>query len=194
MAFICRWKGCWGLRPWRQGLRARQIAIGRSIVTPSICPGREFLVSLDWLVALVWVMGQKKVVIVLCRWACVAVLLSFKNVSRCLLSSSKKSPRHRWSSYCFLNNKYKGRKLKHTKKKIIASLDLYLCRCRLCSPPSHHPCHWQIKAIISRHCRCLPCLGDLCTLELPMLEIFWRQKVQYIWLENLRYQDSLVKF
>ena len=75
----------------------RSIGIARSIVTPFLCPSRgPICVSCDWLVAL-GVMGLKKVVIVLCGWAGVAVF--FNNFSRCLLSSSKKSPRHRWSSY-----------------------------------------------------------------------------------------------
>ena len=92
IAFICRWQGCWGRGPWGWGLRARQIAIARSIVTPFLCPSRgPICVSRDWLVALVGVMGLKKVVIILCGWAGVAVF--FNNFSRCLLSSSKKSPR-----------------------------------------------------------------------------------------------------
>ena len=44
-------------------------------------------------------MGLKKTVIVLCWWACVGILLSFNNFSLCLLRSSKKSPKHCWSSY-----------------------------------------------------------------------------------------------
>ena len=98
MAFICWWQGCWGFGPWGRGLRAWQIAIARSIVIPLLCPSwGPICVSRDWLVALVGVMGLKKVVIVLCGWAGVAVF--FNNFFRCLLSSSKKSPRHRWSSY-----------------------------------------------------------------------------------------------
>ena len=34
MAFICRWQECWGCGPWGWGLRAWQIAIAWSIVTP----------------------------------------------------------------------------------------------------------------------------------------------------------------
>ena len=32
-------------------------------------------------------------------------------------------------------------------------------------PRSHHPCHQQIKAIISRHRRCFPRFGDLSLLD-----------------------------
>ena len=53
--------------PWGQDLRARQIAIARSIVTPLLCPGLEpICVSPDGLIGLVGVMGLKKVMIVLC--------------------------------------------------------------------------------------------------------------------------------
>ena len=52
---------------------------------PLLCSGQESIcVNLDCLVA--WgVIGLKKVVIVLCGWACVAVLLSFNNV--CVLAT-----------------------------------------------------------------------------------------------------------
>ena len=98
MAFIYRWQGCWGHVPWDWGLCARQIAIAQSIVTPLLCPGQETIcVSLDWLVALVGMMGLKKVVIVLYGWACVVVLLCLNNFSLCPVS--KKNRRHRCSSY-----------------------------------------------------------------------------------------------
>ena len=100
MPFICWWQGCWGCGHWVRGLCAWHIAIAWSIVTPLLCPGREpICISLKWLVALVGVMGLKNVVIVLCGWVYVAILLSFNNFSLCLLSSSKKSPTHHWSSY-----------------------------------------------------------------------------------------------
>ena len=47
-------------------------------------------------------------------------------------------------------------------------------------PQPQHPCHRQIKAIISRHRRCFPRFGDISILDRPMLEIFRRQKLQYI--------------
>ena len=50
---------------------------------------------------------------------------------------------------------------------------------------SQHPWHWQIKAIISPHCRCLLHFSDLSILDQSRLKIFQRPKLQYIWLENL---------
>ena len=43
--------------------------------------------------------GAKESCDVLCWCSCVVVLLSFNNLSLCLLSSSKKSPEQCWSSY-----------------------------------------------------------------------------------------------
>ena len=52
-----------------------QTAIIWSIVTPLKCPGEGPICeeAHDWLVAWVGVMGLKKIVIVLCGWACVCV-------------------------------------------------------------------------------------------------------------------------
>ena len=47
-------------------------------------------------------------------------------------------------------------------------------------PGPQHPCHRQIKAIISRHRGCFPRFGDISILVRPMLVIFRRQKLQYI--------------
>ena len=44
-------------------------------------------------------------------------------------------------------------------------------------PRPCHPYHRQIKAIISRHRRCFPCIGDLSILDWTMIGIFWRQKL-----------------
>ena len=57
---------------------------------------------------------------------------------------------------------------------------------------SHHPCHRQIKAIISRHCRCLPHFGDLSILDRFRLKIFQSKKLQYIWLENFACIDNKI--
>ena len=77
MAFICRWQGWWDCGPWGPGLRAQQIAIAGSIITPLQCPSwNPICVSLHWFLAWVGEMGLKKSVIVLCWWACVAVLWS----------------------------------------------------------------------------------------------------------------------
>ena len=74
---ICRWQGWWdhGPRGW-----------GLMCMTNCYCPinCNPFAMSwvgachvaLDWLEAWVGVMGLKKAVIVLCWWACVAVLWS----------------------------------------------------------------------------------------------------------------------
>ena len=35
-------------------------------------------------------------------------------------------------------------------------------------------------------------LGELSIMDLSMLEIFWRQKLQYIWLENLTCTDKKI--
>ena len=78
MAFICRWQGWWECGPWGRGVRARQIAIARSIVNPLQFPGQEpIYVALGWLVGWVEVIWLKKVVLFLCWWACVAVLFPF---------------------------------------------------------------------------------------------------------------------
>ena len=61
-------------------------------------------------------------------------------------------------------------------------------------PPSHHRGHQQTKAANARHCRCFPRFGDLSVIDWPMLEIFWRWKLQCIWLENVSILDSLVTF
>jgi hypothetical protein len=56
-----------------------------------------------------------------------------------------------------------------------------MCRAhkpRAKGPMPRHPCHRQIKAIITKHQRCPPRLGDLSIQERPMLEIFRRQKLQ----------------
>ena len=65
------------------------------------------------------------------------------------------------------------------------TIDWVIAICRARRPRPHgpwpqHPCHRQIKAIISRHHRCFPCFGDISILDRPMLEIFRRQKLQYI--------------
>ena len=65
----------------------------------------------------------------------------------------------------------------------LSAIAIAICRAR--RPRSHgrqpqHPCHRQIKTIISRYRRCFPRFGDHSILDRPMLEIFWRQKLQYI--------------
>ena len=65
------------------------------------------------------------------------------------------------------------------------TIDRAIAICRAHKPRPHgpqpqHPCHRQIKAIISRHRRCFPHFGDLSILGRPMLEIFRRQKLQFI--------------
>ena len=64
-----------------------------------------------------------------------------------------------------------------------------------CGPQFYHPCHCQTKATISHHHRCVPHYGDLPILDWTMLEIFQRQKLEYIWFGNLTcIDDSLVTF
>ena len=65
------------------------------------------------------------------------------------------------------------------------TIDRAIAICRARRPRPHgprpqHPCHWQIKAIISHHRRCFPRFGDLSILDRSMLWIFRRQKLQYI--------------
>ena len=64
------------------------------------------------------------------------------------------------------------------------TIDRAMAICRARRPRPHgprprHPCHRQIKAIISRHRRCFPRFGDISILDRPMIEIFRRQKLQY---------------
>ena len=64
------------------------------------------------------------------------------------------------------------------------TIDQAIAICQACRPRPHgpqpyHPCHRQIKAIISHHWRRFPCFGDLSVLDRPMLEIFRRQKLYY---------------
>ena len=90
VSFIYWWQVWWdhGLRG--QGLCARQIAIGWSIVIPLQCLDREpACVALDWLVAWVGVMG-------------LMLLSLFNNFSFCLLSFTEKSPKHHWFSYSII--------------------------------------------------------------------------------------------
>ena len=62
------------------------------------------------------------------------------------------------------------------------TIDQAIAICRARRPRPHgpqpqHPCHRQIKAIISRHHRCFPCFRDLSILDRPMLEIFRKKKL-----------------
>ena len=65
---------CMNLRPCRN---LQSINTITSFV-PLVGPPRTIMLGCNWLVAWVGVMELKKVVIVLCWWACVAVLLSFE--------------------------------------------------------------------------------------------------------------------
>ena len=56
-------------------------------------------VAHDWFEAWEGVMRLNNVVNVLCWWTCVVVLLSFSHLFLWLSSSSKKNPKHHWSSY-----------------------------------------------------------------------------------------------
>ena len=67
--------------------------------------------------------------------------------------------------------------------------------CSACWPSPHaarpqHPCHRQIRAIISLHRRCFPCFGEFFILDQPMLETFRRPN-----LSNLRMLNvSIMRF
>ena len=41
----------------------------------------------------------------------------------------------------------------------------HACGLRSCGPQSHHPCHWQIKSIISHHHECFPQFGSIFVLD-----------------------------
>ena len=75
-----------------------------------------------------------------------------------------------------------GSQLGHNKG-VTSDWAIAICRARkprFHGPQPQHPCHRQIKAIICRHRRCFPRFGDISILDRPMLEIFRRQKLQYI--------------
>ena len=66
MTFNYRWPGWWDHGPWGRGLRAQQIAIDKSIVTPLLYPRCEAIcLTFDWLQIWVGVIVQNKVVNVL---------------------------------------------------------------------------------------------------------------------------------
>ena len=72
-----------------------------------------------------------------------------------------------------------GPRLGH-KKGVIIDRAIAICHARKPRPHGprpQHPCHRQIKAIISHHRRCFPHYGDISILDQPMLEIFRRQKL-----------------
>ena len=76
-------------------------------------------------------------------------------------------------------------KIMHGSGWLLFTIDWAIVISRACRPQPHgprpqHPCHRQIKAIISHHRRCFPRFGDLSILDRSMLWIFRRQKLQYI--------------
>ena len=67
-------------------------------------------------------------------------------------------------------------------KRVTTNQAIAICHAHKPRPKPHepqpqHPCHRQIKAIISCHRRCFPHFEDLSILDRPMPEIFRRQKL-----------------
>ena len=75
-----------------------------------------------------------------------------------------------------------GSRLGHTKG---VTIDRAIAICHARKPWPHvprppHPYHRPIKAIISRDHRCFPRFRELSIMDRPMLDIFRRQKSEYI--------------
>ena len=165
----------WSIGP---GQHARKIAIAQSIVTPLLCPGRETIyIAFDWLVAWISMMGLKNVVIVLCWWAYVVILLSFNNFSMCLLSSSKKCPKHRWSSYSITSYSWPKSCLKRQWYLPLISYKTlpWQTWCSSDSNPSWH--NWQILSS-SGICAYLPnSISNWCGISLLFHKKHYSDKV-----------------
>ena len=170
MVFISRWQGWWGHGPNGQGIRAWKFAIALSIVTTFwVHWSRPHLCS-PWLTSCCMKSDWAKE-------SCDGSLL----ISWCIIVLGS-HPGHN--------------------KEVKIDRAIAICRARRPrprphGPRPHHPCHWQIKAIISHYRRWFRCFGDLSILNRPILEIFRRKKmIIHLTREShmCRKPDSLVFF